>query len=271
MDSERAPIVTVEWLRERLGRVPGLRVVDARPFDAYRAAHIPGAAHSDQNLLRLPDSAPDSIARFDETIGREIRRLGIHPGDRTIFYEDFSGTAAARGVWMLDYAGVGCGAVLDGGLSAWVTAGGALTRDEPHIEPSDTVIVPESTVLATADEIRAAVTSGTGALRVLDTRNALEFMGGTIPTATHVDWVRHLDAQGMFKPLPELRALYESAGLSPSDATPLATFCGSGYRAAHTYVVLKALGFPAVKNYVPSWGEWGQRGDVPVERPGRGT
>ena len=35
------------------------------------------------------------------------------------------------------------------------------------------------------------------------------------------------------------------------------TYCQSGYRAAHSWLVLKLLGFENVKNYIGSWYEWG--------------
>ncbi len=46
----------------------------------------------------------------------------------------------------------------------------------------------------------------------------------------------------------------------------MVTFCASGYRAAHAYVALRALGVPAM-NYAPSWNEWSRRGDLPIVRP----
>ena len=61
----------------------------------------------------IAESSPTAIASFNARVQQELRRLGIRPGERVVFYEDFSGTSAARGVWMLDYAGLGGGAILD--------------------------------------------------------------------------------------------------------------------------------------------------------------
>ena len=41
------------------------------------------------------------------------------------------------------------------------------------------------------------------------------------------------------------------------------------YRAAHSYLALRLLGYPAVRNYLGSWKEWGDRHDLPIETPGR--
>jgi thiosulfate/3-mercaptopyruvate sulfurtransferase len=266
VDSECGPIVSVDWLMDRLGATSGLKIVDARPVDSYRAGHIPGALSSDQNVLQLPDSRPEVVAQFQHEAEAEIRRLGIEPGDRVIFYEDYSGASAARGVWLLDYIGFGGGAMLDGGLIAWHAAGGDLSRDLPTVQPTATRIQPDDAVLALAGEILDGISGSDPTILVLDTRNVIENRAGTIPTATHIDWTNHLDAEGRFRSLEEIADMYRDAGFSPDRPEPIVTFCGSGYRAAHTYVVLKALGYPSIKNYVPSWGEWGHRADLPVER-----
>ena len=53
--------------------------------------------------------------------------------------------------------------------------------------------------------------------------------------------------------------MYESKGVTP-DKTCI-PYCQGGYRSASTWVVLKSLGYPKVKNYMGSWGEWGSRDD----------
>ena len=68
-----------------------------------------------------------------------------------------------------------------------------------------------------------------------------------------------------FKPAAELRAMYEQAGVTPE--RDVVTYCQGGYRGAHTYLALRLLGFPQVRNYLGSWREWGDRLDLPIEVP----
>jgi thiosulfate/3-mercaptopyruvate sulfurtransferase len=42
-------------------------------------------------------------------------------------------------------------------------------------------------------------------------------------------------------------------------------YCQGAYRAAHTYLALRLIGYPKVRNYLCSWGEWGNRQDLPIE------
>ncbi len=89
--------------------------------------------------------------------------------------------------------------------------------------------------------------------------------GGAIPGAVHVEWSRNLGPDGAFKPAGELRAMYEAAGVTPDKE--IVTYCQGGYRAAHGYLALRLLGYPRVRNYTGSWKEWGDREDLPIEKP----
>jgi thiosulfate/3-mercaptopyruvate sulfurtransferase len=258
-----SPIVSVEWLRAHVAD-DNLVIVDVRPLDAYLGGHIPGAIHADLSPVRLTSSSPAAIADWHGRLGSFVNANGLGPDKTVVFYEDFSGTIAAYGVWLLDAAGLGNGAILDGGFRAWHEAGLALAGDRVQPVAEGVAIEPNAEVLETADQILASLNEDSRQPQLVDTRANHEFGMGSIPGAVHVDWTTQLNADGTFRPLEELDNLYATAGLEKSE--PVASYCAGGIRAANTYVVLKALGYAGARNYAPSWSEWGTRADTPVVR-----
>ncbi len=126
---------------------------------------------------------------------------------------------------------------------------------------------PNPTVLATVSEIERFIRqNGT---MLLDARTEEEYAGlhiratraGHIPTAINADWQKNIE-NGIFKTKEELPKLYSKV---PKDSK-VVTYCQGGYRVAHTFLALKILGYQNVKMYLGSWGEWGNRYDLPVER-----
>jgi len=60
--------------------------------------------------------------------------------------------------------------------------------------------------------------------------------------------------------LPELLAAH---GISPEKQ--VITHCQTHHRSGLTYLAARLLGFPRIRAYHGSWGEWGNRDDTPVE------
>jgi thiosulfate/3-mercaptopyruvate sulfurtransferase len=83
----------------------------------------------------------------------------------------------------------------------------------------------------------------------------------------HLEWTHNLDGSGRFRSPAELSAMYRQAGVTPD--REVITYCQGGYRAAHSYLALRLLGYPRVRSYVGSWKEWGDREDLPIEVPAK--
>lgn len=254
--TERVVLLDVRW---KLGGPPGRQ--------EYLAGHLPGAvfvalegelaAHGELQDGRHPLPSIESLQAA-------ARRWGIHEGDRVIAYDDNGNLAAARAWWLLRWAGFDDVRLLDGGLAAWVAAGGSLSTDDVVPEPGDVTLAGGH--LPTIDMDGAASYEGV----LLDARAAERYAGevepidpkaGHIPGAVSAPTTDNLDAEGRFRPAAELRRRFEALGVR--DGVDVAAYCGSGVTAAHEVAALAIAGFDAGL-YPGSWSQWSNHDNRPV-------
>ena len=214
-------LISPETLIDRLGD-ESICVVDTRPTHEYAAGHIPGAIHLDLYSLSLNDTSERPFKSFMWTIAYLLRQRGVDPTKTIIWYEDISGICSARGFWFCEYFGHEDVHVLDGGFNAYVAAGGCVSieADGPPEVPAFPE-APQSHTHLDADTIHGLL--GDADFVILDTRTddehygrvARSARGGAIPGSIHIEWRNNLDETGAFKSAPELRELYQSAGITP--------------------------------------------------------
>lgn len=248
-------------------------LLDMRPPEDYAAGHIVEAIHLDLWGVSLIDTDPAPLEAFMWMIEHLLASHGVSADTPVVVYDEQSGIRAARAFWFLEYFGHPSVRVLDGGFPAWAGAGFEVTRDAGPPPKSTWTGKRDDEVLATWRGVRASL--GRQDVVLLDTRTDGEYAGttvrarrgGAIPGAVHIEWTRNLTPSGDFKPADELQQMYRDAGVTPD--REVVTYCQGGYRAAHSYLALRLLGYPRVRSYVGSWKEWGDREDLPVEIPKR--
>ncbi len=264
-------VITAPELREV---TDDITLIDVRAGEEYAGGHIAGAGHFDLYGLSINDTADAPLASYLWMMETLFGFHGVRHDRPVVIYDQESGERAARAVWLLDFFGHADVRLLDGGLPAWTSGGFDMTLDAEPVARLDWQGTRNFERLATRLDVAAAI--GDDNCVLLDVRRESEFTGtekrarrvGTMPGAVHVDWRHHLDDSGAFRPAEEVRALYETAGVTP-DKT-IIPYCQGGYRSANTALVLRMLGYPDVRNYIGSWWEWGNRDDTAIVLPGAG-
>ena len=231
---------------------------------AYAEGHIPGAVflHCDRDLSGAMNGRNGRHPLPDpEALAKRLGGIGIGPQTQVVVYDDAQGMIAGRLWWLLRWLGHDRVAVLDGGLQAWLAAGGAMSSAVPTLAPRAFVAGP-CDACVDADYVRAFL--DTSRMHLIDARSPDRFrgenetidpVGGHIPGAVNRFFRDNLQADGCFKPAAQLRTewLGMLAGRAPEQVVHQ---CGSGVSACHNILAMEIAGLSGSRLYGGSWSEW---------------
>lgn len=238
---------------------------------AYLAGHIPGAVYVSLED-ELSDHTRPGLGRHPLPTGAALhaaaRRWGLRRSQPVVVYDDWNRAGSARAWWVLTAAGLGDVRILDGGLPAWIAAGGELQSGPVSLPPGDVDVVHDDLYsggrpVVTVDEI-----AGDAVTAVIDARAPERFRGevepvdpvaGHIPGARNLPSMTMLGPDGRFLPGADLAALADKLGAGPSAAV----YCGSGVTASVVLAALSAAGIDGAL-FPGSWSQWSGE-DRPVE------
>ncbi|NHD17402.1 MULTISPECIES: sulfurtransferase [unclassified Actinopolyspora] len=266
------PLISPSELRSLLEGEPAPALLDVRwnlmgppGRQEYDRAHLPGAVFVDLETELAAPAGPGGRHPLPEAeqLQRAFRDAAVDSERPVVVYDAGDGSVAARGWWLLRWAGHARVFVLDGGFAAWVEEGGATTTRVPHPEPGDFVVRPGG--MPTADADAAARLARTGVL--LDARAGERYRGerepvdpraGHIPGAVNAPAAEHVTADGRWRAPKELADRFAGLGVSGTDE--VGAYCGSGVNACSVVLALEQAGLrspedPAVL-YPGSWSEW---------------
>ncbi len=240
-------------------------IIDTRSFKEYSEGHIPGAVNLDLFAFHWIDTTKEGIENFNRQTEILFSFVGITLEKKVVFYDDVAGMLAARGVWMLMYFSHPDVSILDGGIKKWKQENLTLETKSNGFKPAKFSGKINPDIISGFEYLKDNLNN----LKILDARSQGEFDGsiiraaqaGHVPNAINIDWKFNLNEDGTFKNDQELTKLYDM----PKNSE-IVTYCQGAYRAANTFLVLKKLGFKKVRVYLGSWGEWGNRLELPVKK-----
>jgi len=227
----------------------------------YLAGHLPGAVYVDlETELAAPPAPADGRHPLPDVAELEsaARRWGVRAGGSVVAYDATGGMSAARAWWLLRWAGVREVRLLDGGIAAWVRAGGSLETGDVTPRAGDVVLVPGALATLDADDAAALASSGL----LLDARAGERYRGevepvdpraGHIAGAVSAPTAENLDADGRFLGAQALRDRFAALGVPGPER--VGVYCGSGVTAAHEVAALASIGVEAAL-YPGSWSQW---------------
>jgi thiosulfate/3-mercaptopyruvate sulfurtransferase len=268
----RLPLILEAEQLERNLNDTTLLIVDLRSRDHYLTGHIPGAVQL--NYADILRADPPALGLLPDIahLRTVLSTLGVTASTSVVAYDDEGGGYASRLLWTLDLLDHQRLSLLNGGIRAWIAEARPLEQKAVLPKPAPyQARLANPGVLADKDYILSRL--GQTDLILLDSRSPAEFQGydkraargGHIPGAVNLNWTLTMDERRhlRLKPDATLHGLLEAIGVTPEKE--VIVYCQTHHRSAHSYFVLKHLGYPRIRGYAGGWSEWGNDPRLPVE------
>lgn len=276
--TSRDPLVSADWLKDHIAS-PDVVVMDATwvpPFlkdrpdgkSCYLHGHIPGAPYFDIDDIADKSSGLKHMLPEADVFAEKVGALGISNTTQVVVYDSNSFFASARAWWMFRAMGHEHVYVLDGGLEAWRTAGGAIETEPTNLAPRDFTATLRPDLVRDMNAMRGHVEKAD--VKILDARAQGRFDGtspepradlpsGHMPGSFCVPATALLAADSKMLAKDELAPILE-----PFLESHVVTSCGSGVSAAVISLALARAGNWNAALYDGSWSEWAANSDNPI-------
>ncbi len=271
MSQAALPLIVEPNELERRLEDENLLIVDLCDQPLHAATHVPGAVRLDYAAIISGRPPAPGLLPGDEHLSRVFSSIGMTKKSHVVAYDGEGGAKACRLLWTLDAVGHADFSLLNGGLAAWLAEGHRTEEGTAEPGQGDTEVAGYGE--AVADKAYVLAHLDDPQVVILDARTRAEYdgtdvraaRGGHIPGAVNMDWTLAMDgARNLrLKPQSELKEIIENLGVTPEKE--VIAYCQTHHRSAHTYIVLKSLGYPRIKGYAGSWSEWGNDPELPIE------
>src|SRR5258708_7791891 len=219
-------LVSTDWAVEHLKDSDKRFIEVDVDTTQYETGHLPSAIAFNWQSQLQDQLARDIISKADfEKLASDA---GITPKTTVILYGDNNNWFAAYAFWLFKYYGHQDVRLINGGRKKIVAENIQLKTDLPsYPKASYTVTHINAEFRADRDYIRQRL--GKGGFNMVDVRSTPEYVGdiiappgmtetaqraGHIPGAKNVPWATAVAEDGTFKPVEELKKIYDAKGLS---------------------------------------------------------
>lgn len=237
---------------------PNLRIYDATiqffqsdangtAYEKYLQSHIPGAGFFDHQKFSDANSKYRYMILPEAQLAAQIGDIGINAETEVVLYTSGILACATRAWWILRYAGHNNVRVLNGGIGAWLAAGGKI-ESGGHVYKStmfDCHLRPE--MFSTKEDVMAAIKDG--GINLEYTLDVEAYDGIYIPGSSLLSASALMQESVAF--LPD-NALKDHLKVDQGTIT----YCGGGIAATVNAIAYLMAGNQNISVYDGSLSEW---------------
>ncbi|MFT7003448.1 MAG: diguanylate cyclase (GGDEF)-like protein/PAS domain S-box-containing protein [Sulfurimonas sp.] len=254
-------------------------IIDVRPMEDYRDAHITTAVNIPEIFTYLPHglttkNEKKDFVKFFENV---FSKAGVSSNTMVVFYEDRFTLKSPRGLTILEYLGhnVNNIKVLDGGLERWCKNSFETSKEVTLNKQSKFTVNVNENLFVDYDEMLKIIYDEN--IITLDVRDKDEWEGissspygmdfapkkGRLPNAIWIEWYKFITSDMLsIESLYKINLELEKKNIKTNDNIVL--YCFKGARLSNTYIALKKLGYQNIRIYFAGWNEWCRKEDAPI-------
>ncbi|EJO5348660.1 sulfurtransferase [Clostridium botulinum] len=251
---------------------------------SYKKGHVPTSFHINTDIIEPPTKNPPAwLLASDDKLTKFAKDYGFTKDDSVILTGE-EPMAAYRVAVVLRYMGVKDVRVLNGGLTAWTSAGYKAETDSHKPKKTKdfgTKIPANADIIDTVEEAKVGLSKPTE-FTLVDNRTWDEHIGkitgysyhkkkGRIPGSVYgyagmgdaysLDYYRNIDKT--MRNGDEILSLWKSAGIDINKH--LSFMCGSGWRASEVLTYANVMGLKNTSLYSDGWIGWSNNPKNPIE------